>query len=96
MDDRDKQIIRILLKYPKISQQAIAKKLKLSQPSIWARIKKLEEKKIIKYRVLVEPFALMEVFGDEPGRDRRARKTREPRDRKDRPMGKTEVYIAKA
>lgn len=47
VDDRDDIIIQMLQKDPHTSQEEIAKKLKLSQPSVWARIRNLKEKGII-------------------------------------------------
>ncbi len=47
LDDRDNQIISILQKTPDVSQDEIAKKVKLSQPSVGARIRKLQEKGIL-------------------------------------------------
>ncbi len=47
LDDRDNTILSILQKNPKASQEEIAGKIKLSQPSVGARIKKLHEKGIL-------------------------------------------------
>lgn len=47
LDDRDNTILAMLQKDPHVSQQEIAKKVGLSQPSVGARIRKLEEKGII-------------------------------------------------
>ena len=44
LDDRDDIIIQMLQKNPQTSQEEIAKTLKLSQPSVWARIRNLKEK----------------------------------------------------
>lgn len=46
LDDRDEIILSMVQKNPRVSQEAIAKKIKLSQPSVGARIKKLQEKGI--------------------------------------------------
>jgi|TARA_B100002003_G_C14049985_1_gene505745 DNA-binding Lrp family transcriptional regulator len=51
LDDRDNIIIQMLQKNPQTSQEEIAKVLKLSQPSVWARIKNLREKGVIKHIV---------------------------------------------
>ena len=51
IDNRDDTIIQMLGQDPNVSQDDIAKKLKLSQPSVWARIKNLKEKGIIKHVV---------------------------------------------
>jgi len=48
LDERDSIIIEMMSKDPQVSQEEIAKKLKLSQPSVWARIRGLKEKGIIK------------------------------------------------
>ena len=47
LDDRDNTIISLLQKNPNVSQEEIAKKIKLSQPSVGARIRKLHEKGIL-------------------------------------------------
>ncbi|MFO7711373.1 MAG: Lrp/AsnC family transcriptional regulator [Candidatus Woesearchaeota archaeon] len=47
LDQRDYTIISLLQENPRISQEEIARKIKLSQPSVGARIKKLSEKGII-------------------------------------------------
>lgn len=47
LDDRDDVIISLLQKNPEISQEEIAAKIKLSQPSVGARIKKLRQKGIL-------------------------------------------------
>ena len=47
LDDRDNTILSLLQKDPKISQDEIAKKIKLSQPSVGARIRKLQQKGIV-------------------------------------------------
>lgn len=48
LDDRDNTILFLIQKNPKISQEDIAKKVKLSQPSVGARIRKLQEKGILR------------------------------------------------
>lgn len=47
LDDRDNTILSLIQKNPDISQEEVAKKIKLSQPSVGARIRKLEEKGIL-------------------------------------------------
>ena len=47
LDDKDRTIITLLHDNPQISQEEIAKEVKLSQPSVATRIKKLREKGIM-------------------------------------------------
>jgi len=47
LDTRDNIILSLLQKNPEISQEEIAKKIKLSQPSVGARIRKLQQKGIL-------------------------------------------------
>jgi len=47
LDEKDRKIITLLHDNQNISQEEIAKKVKLSQPSVAIRIKKLKEKGII-------------------------------------------------
>lgn len=47
LDERDNIIITMLQNNPNVSQDDIAKKVKLSQPSVGARIRKLQEKGIL-------------------------------------------------
>lgn len=47
LDERDNIILTLVQKNPEISQDEIAKQIKLSQPSVGARIKKLKEKGIL-------------------------------------------------
>lgn len=47
LDDRDNVILTLLQRDPNISQEEIAKKIKLSQPSVGARIRKLQQKGIL-------------------------------------------------
>lgn len=44
LDKRDREILSILEKYPEMSQSEMAEKLKISQPSVSARIYKLKRK----------------------------------------------------
>jgi Lrp/AsnC family transcriptional regulator, leucine-responsive regulatory protein len=54
IDIRDDTIIQMLGKDPNVSQEDIAKKLKLSQPSVWARIKNLKEKGVVTHVVGID------------------------------------------
>ena len=47
LDDRDNIILSLVQKNSGISQEEIAKEIKLSQPSVGARIKKLQQKGIL-------------------------------------------------
>ncbi|MBT4540258.1 Lrp/AsnC family transcriptional regulator [Candidatus Woesearchaeota archaeon] len=47
LDDRDNVILGMLQKNPAVSQDEIAKRIKLSQPSVGARIRKLQEKGVL-------------------------------------------------
>jgi len=47
LDDRDNTILSLVQNNPKISQEEIAKKIKLSQPSVGARIRRLQQKGIL-------------------------------------------------
>ncbi len=47
IDDRDKTILDIIGNNPQISQKEIGERVKLSQPSVGARIQKLKEKGIL-------------------------------------------------
>ena len=47
LDDRDNIILSLIQKSPNISQDEIAKKVKLSQPSVGARIRKLQKQGIL-------------------------------------------------
>jgi Lrp/AsnC family leucine-responsive transcriptional regulator len=59
MDAIDKKIIKILQKNARTPNSDIAKKLKMAASSIWERIKKLEDKKIIsQYTVLLNHKAI--------------------------------------
>jgi Lrp/AsnC family transcriptional regulator, leucine-responsive regulatory protein len=44
LDKRDREILSMLEKYPEMSQNDMAEKLKISQPSVSARIHKLKQK----------------------------------------------------
>lgn len=47
LDERDNIIMSLLQNDPEVSQEEIAKKIKLSQPSVGARIRKLHQKGIL-------------------------------------------------
>lgn len=47
LDERDNVILSMIQKQPDVSQDDIAKKVKLSQPSVGARIKRLRDKGIV-------------------------------------------------
>ena len=47
LDEKDRKIITLLHNNQDISQEEIAKEIKLSQPSVAIRIKKLKEKGIL-------------------------------------------------
>lgn len=47
LDDRDTSILSLVQNNPNISQEEIAKKIKISQPSVGARIRKLQQKGIL-------------------------------------------------
>lgn len=51
LDMRDDLIIQMLQKNPNVSQEEIAKQVKLSQPSVWARIRNLKKKGVISHAV---------------------------------------------
>lgn len=51
LDDRDNSILIMLQNNPEISQEEIAKQIKLSQPSVGARIRKLKEKGLLQNTV---------------------------------------------
>lgn len=59
MDGIDRQILDLLQRDARITQQEIAKRVKLSQPSVADRIRKLEEQSIItSYVARVDPQQL--------------------------------------
>ena len=51
LDQKDKKIITLLYEKQNISQEEIAKKVDLSQPSVAMRIKKLREKGIVEHTI---------------------------------------------
>jgi DNA-binding Lrp family transcriptional regulator len=73
LDDRDNTILSLLQKNPNLSQEEIAKKIKLSQPSVGARIRRLQEKGIlyningVNFKVVDLQVAKVEVNATDPG-----------------------------
>jgi DNA-binding Lrp family transcriptional regulator len=51
LDDMDKKIMSLLSQDPDVSQAELSKQLKISQPAVSARIRKLEEKGALAYMV---------------------------------------------
>jgi DNA-binding Lrp family transcriptional regulator len=47
LDDTDKKILSLLSQDPEVSQAELSKQLKISQPAVSARIRKLEEKGVL-------------------------------------------------
>ncbi len=47
LDDRDNTILSMIQKNPEVSQDDIARKIKLSQPSVGARIRRLKDKGVL-------------------------------------------------
>jgi DNA-binding Lrp family transcriptional regulator len=58
LDDFDKRIISMYAEDPKISQEDIAKVLKITQPSVAARIKKLRENGALVLQAGLDPIAM--------------------------------------
>ncbi|MBT4989125.1 MAG: Lrp/AsnC family transcriptional regulator [Rickettsiales bacterium] len=59
MDKIDNSILDLLQENARIANSDIAKKLNMAPSAIWERIKKLEEKNIIKkYSVVIDPKAM--------------------------------------
>ncbi len=54
IDEKDKEIIRLMKKNPKMSHQAIAEELNVARQTIQKRIKKLEDSGIIRYAVITD------------------------------------------
>ncbi len=61
LDDRDNTILSLLQKSQSISQEEIAQRIKLSQPSVGARIRKLQEKGILA-RMNGVNFSIVKLF----------------------------------
>jgi len=51
LDETDRKIVSLLVENPETSQSAIARHLKLSQPAICARMKRLKNSEIITHLV---------------------------------------------
>lgn len=68
LDTRDNIILSLLQKNPHISQEDIAKKIKLSQPSVGARIRKMQQKGIlhvingVNFRIVELNLAKVDVY----------------------------------
>lgn len=58
LDGKDRVIISMYAKDPGVSQESIAKKIKLSQPSVAARISKLRENGALEYQSGINPLKL--------------------------------------
>ena len=58
LDDKDRTIISMYSSDPEVSQEAIAEKVKLSQPSVAARISKLKDSGALEYRYGINPLRL--------------------------------------
>jgi len=61
LDERDNVILSMVQSNPSVSQDEIAKKIKLSQPSVGARIRKLQEKGIL-YTVNGVNFRVVDLY----------------------------------
>lgn len=72
LDDRDNIIMAMIQNNPNVSQEEIAKKVKLSQPSVGARIKKLQQKGVISnisgvnFRVVDLKLAKIDIVATNP------------------------------
>lgn len=54
IDDKDVKILSFYIENPEISQNEIAVKLKLSQPSVFVRIQKLKKKGLLDFKVGID------------------------------------------
>ncbi|MFH0875688.1 MAG: Lrp/AsnC family transcriptional regulator [archaeon] len=61
LDDRDNTILSLIQKNQNISQEEIAQKIKLSQPSVGARIRHLQEKGILS-KISGVNFSIVDLF----------------------------------
>lgn len=61
LDNRDNTLLTLISKNPDISQEEIARAIKLSQPSVGARLRKLREKGIL-YTVNGVNFRIVDLF----------------------------------
>lgn len=73
LDDKDNIIMAMLQNNPSVSQEEIAKKVKLSQPSVGARIRKLQQKGIVtnisgvNFKVVDLKLAKIDIVAADPG-----------------------------
>ncbi|MEM4700123.1 MAG: Lrp/AsnC family transcriptional regulator [Candidatus Nezhaarchaeales archaeon] len=58
LDERDLAILSLLSSNPDASQEQIAKELGISQPAVHARMRKLRERGILRFRAGVDPFSM--------------------------------------
>jgi DNA-binding Lrp family transcriptional regulator len=58
LDDKDRMIISLYANNPDISQDEIARKIKLSQPSVAIRIKKLRENGALEFQTGINPLKM--------------------------------------
>jgi len=58
LDERDRTIISMYAKNPNVSQEEIARAIKLSQPSVAMRIKKLKKKGAIETQTGINPLKM--------------------------------------
>jgi DNA-binding Lrp family transcriptional regulator len=58
IDDKDRMIISLYSSNPDISQEEIAKAIKLSQPSVAIRIKKLKESGALEFQTGINPLKM--------------------------------------
>jgi Lrp/AsnC family transcriptional regulator, leucine-responsive regulatory protein len=54
IDEKDVKILSFYIENPEISQNEIAEKLKLSQPSVFVRIQKLKKKGLLDFKVGID------------------------------------------
>ncbi|MFC1705142.1 Lrp/AsnC family transcriptional regulator [Nanoarchaeota archaeon] len=73
LDDRDNTIMSLVQNNPNVSQEEVARKIKLSQPSVGARIRKLQQKGILQtvngvnFKVVDLKLAKIEVNATDTG-----------------------------
>ena len=58
IDSKDREIITLLIENPDISQKEIAERIKLTQPSVAMRLKKLKRMGAIEKRCGIDPLKL--------------------------------------
>ena len=72
LDERDNIIMSLIQTNPGVSQEEIAKKIKLSQPSVGARLKRLKDKGIlhtingVNFKVVDLHMAKVDVNAEDP------------------------------